>query len=96
MKLLKFFECKANNLNILLKEFFKQSHLEKKIVDKGGWRTHLVCKTRWNSLKSVCENLIKGRILMKQIFFENKYKIKLEIKVLLFEIKIVVNFLAFK
>lgn len=74
----------AEKLNVVLREF-KQSHLEKDIVDRHGHRIHLACETRWNSLRDACLSFIHNKNIMVQICLESQHKIKSDVKKLLFD-----------
>lgn len=61
------------DVNLILKEF-KQTNFEKSILDKGGKRNNMACKTRWCSNRDAYENLFYNLYDMKQIIIDEKPK----------------------
>ncbi|CAH0550875.1 unnamed protein product [Brassicogethes aeneus] len=76
----------TKNVIIVLKEF-KQSDLERALVDNNGHRIKLPCDTRWCSYRDSYVSLIKNLHIMKNLIVNdpNFKKIKQNVKSLIFD-----------
>lgn len=83
----------TDNVVLILKEF-KQTHLEKALVSRGGKRIKLPCDTRWcsyqNAYKSLINNLQHMRMIVADMTSTNRH-VKSSISKLLFDENFIQN-----